>query len=270
MTRHEKESYEMLKGKVAVITGSTSGIGLSIATKFAEAGASIVLNGFGEPEMITKLRATLEKTYNVQVGYAGVDLSKPSGPQELISKTQKTFGRLDILVNNAGIQHVAAVEDFPAEKWEKILALNLSAAFYGIQAVLPLMKAQKWGRLINIASAHGLVASAFKSAYVSAKHGLVGLTKTVALETAQENITCNAICPGWVLTPLVEHQIQERVQKEGISYEQANLNLLSEKQPSQRFVSPEEIGDLAVFLCGPGGNSITGSALSIDGGWTAQ
>lgn len=260
----------MLKGKVAVITGSTSGIGLSIATKFAEAGASIMVNGFGEPAKIAELCTSLEKTYNVSVKYFGVDLAQATGPQTLISETYQTFGRVDVLVNNAGIQHVAPVETFPADKWETILALNLSAAFYGIQAALPLMKAQKWGRIINIASAHGLVASAFKAAYVAAKHGVVGLTKTVALETAQEDITCNAICPGWVLTPLVEHQIQERVQKQGIPYEQASRDLLSEKQPSQKFVSPEEIGDLAVFLCGPGGTSITGSTLSIDGGWTAQ
>lgn len=260
----------MLKGKVAVITGSTSGIGLSIAMKFAEAGASIMLNGFGEPDKIEELRASLKKTFNVSVEYLGVDLSQDIGPQALVSQAYQAFGRIDVLVNNAGIQHVAPVETFPAEKWETILALNLSAAFYGIQAVLPFMKTQQWGRIINIASAHGLVASAFKSAYVAAKHGLVGLTKTVALETAQENITCNAICPGWVLTPLVEHQIQERAQQQGISYAQASRDLLMEKQPSQRFVLPEEIGELAVFLCGLGGNSITGTSLSIDGGWTAQ
>jgi 3-hydroxybutyrate dehydrogenase len=260
----------MLTGKVAIITGSTSGIGLSIASKFAEAGASIVLNGFGDPQEIAKLCKTLEKTYTVQVHYLGNDLAKPSGPQALIAEAKKRLGRLDILVNNAGIQHVAPIENFPADKWETILALNLSAAFYGIQAALPFMKEQKWGRIINIASAHGLVASAFKSAYVAAKHGLLGLTKTVALETASENITCNAICPGWVLTPLVERQIQERAQQQDISYEQASRNLLSEKQPSQRFVAPEEIGELAVFLCGPGGNSMTGTALSVDGGWTAQ
>lgn len=260
----------MLKGKVAIITGSTSGIGLRIATKFAEAGASIVVNGFGDPDKIEELCTSLEKTYTVSVKYLGVDLAQAAGAQSLISETYQAFGRVDILVNNAGIQHVSPVETFPAEKWETILALNLSAAFYGIQAALPLMKSQKWGRIINIASAHGLVASAFKSAYVAAKHGLVGLTKTVSLETAQEDITCNAICPGWVLTPLVEHQIQDRVQKQGITYEQASQDLLSEKQPSQKFVSPDEIGDLAVFLCGPGGVSITGTALSVDGGWTAQ
>lgn len=260
----------MLKGKVAVITGSTSGIGLSIATKLAEAGASIMLNGFGDSDIIAKLCATLEKTHNVQVRYLGVDLAQATGPQTLISETYQAFGRVDVLVNNAGIQHVSPIESFPADKWETILALNLSAAFYGIQAALPLMKEQKWGRIINIASAHGLVASAFKSAYVAAKHGLLGLTKTVALETAEENITCNAICPGWVLTPLVERQIQERAQQQGISYDQASRALLSEKQPSQRFVSPEEIGDLAVFLCGSGSNSMTGTALSVDGGWTAQ
>ncbi|AIL13403.1 3-hydroxybutyrate dehydrogenase [Candidatus Paracaedimonas acanthamoebae] len=260
----------MLEGKVAVITGSTSGIGLNIAIKLAEAGASIMLNGFGDPVEITQLCTSLEQTYKVQVKYFGIDLAQATGPQTLLTYTQQTLGRIDILVNNAGIQYVAPIESFPADKWETILALNLSAAFYGIQAALPLMKEQKWGRIINIASAHGLVASAFKSAYVAAKHGLLGLTKTVALETASENITCNAICPGWVLTPLVERQIQERAQQQGITYEQASRDLLSEKQPSQRFVSPEEIGDLAVFLCGPGGNSMTGAALSVDGGWTAQ
>lgn len=260
----------MLKGKVAIITGSTSGIGLSIATKLAEAGASVMLNGLGDLEMIKKMCTSLEKSTHVSVKYCGVDLATVTGPRALIEHTQQTLGRVDILVNNAGIQHVSPIESFPAEKWEMILALNLSAAFYGIQAALPLMKEQQWGRIINIASAHGLVASPFKSAYVAAKHGLVGLTKTVALEIARENITCNAICPGWVLTPLVERQIQERAQQQGISYDQASRDLLSEKQPSQRFVSPQEIGELAVFLCSPGGASMTGAALSVDGGWTAQ
>lgn len=260
----------MLTGKVAIITGSTSGIGLSIAEKLAEAGASIVINGFGDRNQIEELCKKIEKTYQVQVAYIEADLAVSSGAQALITKAYQIFGRIDVLVNNAGIQHVAPIEDFPAEKWETILALNLSAAFYGIQAALPIMKAQKWGRIINIASAHGLVASPFKSAYVAAKHGLLGLTKTVALETAQEKITCNAICPGWVLTPLVERQIQEKAQQQKISYDEASRALLSEKQPSQRFVNPEEIGELAVFLCSSGGNSITGTALSVDGGWTAQ
>jgi len=260
----------MLKGKVALVTGSTSGIGLGIATAFAQQGADIVLNGFGDAAEIEKLRAELAAKHGVKVIYDGADLSKGSAVRELVENTVRQLGRIDILVNNAGIQHTALIEDFPAEKWDAILALNLSAVFHGTAAALPHMKKQGSGRIINIASAHGLVASASKSAYVAAKHGVVGFTKVTALETAGQGITANAICPGWVRTPLVEKQITALAEKNGVDQEAAARDLLSEKQPSLQFVTPEQLGGTAVFLASDAAAQITGTTVSVDGGWTAR
>ncbi|MGW9066234.1 3-hydroxybutyrate dehydrogenase [Achromobacter animicus] len=260
----------MLKGKVALVTGSTSGIGLGIATAFAEQGADIVLNGFGDAAEIEKLRAELAAKHGVKVIYDGADLSKGAAVRELVENTVSQLGRIDILVNNAGIQHTALIEDFPAEKWDAILALNLSAVFHGTAAALPHMKKQGSGRIINIASAHGLVASASKSAYVAAKHGVVGFTKVTALETAGQGITANAICPGWVRTPLVEKQITALAEKNGVDQETAARDLLSEKQPSLQFVTPEQLGGTAVFLASDAAAQITGTTVSVDGGWTAR
>ncbi len=259
----------MLKGKTAVITGSTSGIGLGVAQVLAEQGADIVLNGFGDLDQIQAIRTQLE-SHGIKTAYIAADLMKPEENQRLIDEATATFGSVDILVNNAGIQHVAKVEEFPIDRWQQILDLNLSAAFWAIQRALPLMRQKSWGRIINIASAHGLVASSEKSAYVAAKHGLVGLTKVVALETAESGITCNAICPGWVLTPLVEKQIEARMSAQGMSLEEATRELLAEKQPTLRFVRPEDIGGLAAFLCSPAADTMTGTALPIDGAWTAR
>ncbi|SIT25089.1 3-hydroxybutyrate dehydrogenase [Achromobacter sp. MFA1 R4] len=260
----------MLKGKVALVTGSTSGIGLGIATAFAQQGADIVLNGFGDAAEIEKLRAELADKHGVKVIYDGADLSKGAAVRELVESTVRQLGRIDILVNNAGIQHTALIEDFPAEKWDAILALNLSAVFHGTAAALPHMKKQGSGRIINIASAHGLVASASKSAYVAAKHGVVGFTKVTALETAGQGITANAICPGWVRTPLVEKQITALAEKNGVDQETAARDLLSEKQPSLQFVTPEQLGGTAVFLASDAAAQITGTTVSVDGGWTAR
>ena len=260
----------MLKGKVALVTGSTSGIGLGIATAFAQQGADIVLNGFGDAAEIEKLRAELADKHGVKVIYDGADLSKGSAVRELVENTVRQLGRIDILVNNAGIQHTALIEDFPVEKWDAILALNLSAVFHGTAAALPHMKKQGSGRIINIASAHGLVASASKSAYVAAKHGVVGFTKVTALETAGQGITANAICPGWVRTPLVEKQITALAEKDGVDQETAARELLSEKQPSLQFVTPEQLGGTAVFLASDAAAQITGTSVSVDGGWTAR
>ncbi|MES1155199.1 MAG: 3-hydroxybutyrate dehydrogenase [Pseudorhodoplanes sp.] len=260
----------MLKGKVALVTGSTSGIGLGIARALAQDGADIVLNGFGGTAEIEKLRAGISSEFKVKAIHIGADVSKPQETTAMIERAEKEFSRLDILVNNAGIQYVAKVQDFPPEKWEQIIAINLSAAFYATRAALPGMLKRNWGRIINIASAHGLVASAEKAAYVAAKHGIVGLTKVVALETAKTGITCNAICPGWVLTPLVQKQIEARAANEKIAVEKARLELLGEKQPSLEFVTPEELGGLAVFLCSEAAAQIRGAALPVDGGWTAQ
>ncbi|MDH0682258.1 3-hydroxybutyrate dehydrogenase [Achromobacter animicus] len=260
----------MLKGKVALVTGSTSGIGLGIATAFAEQGADIVLNGFGDAAEIEKLRAELAAKHGVKVIYDGADLSKGAAVRELVENTVSQLGRIDILVNNAGIQHTALIEDFPAEKWDAILALNLSAVFHGTAAALPHMKKQGSGRIINIASAHGLVASASKSAYVAAKHGVVGFTKVTALETAGQGITANAVCPGWVRTPLVEKQITALAEKNGVDQETAARDLLSEKQPSLQFVTPEQLGGTAVFLASDAAAQITGTTVSVDGGWTAR
>jgi 3-hydroxybutyrate dehydrogenase len=260
----------MLKGKVAVVTGSTSGIGLGIACALAGQGADIMMNGFGPPAEIEKLRKGLVDEFKVRASYSGADMSKPADIKGLIDQATRELGRVDILVNNAGIQHVASIQDFPIEKWDAVIAINLSAAFHAIRVALPQMLERNWGRIINIASAHGLVASAQKVAYVAAKHGIVGMTKVVALETAKTGVTCNAICPGWVLTPLVQKQIDDRARNEGIPVEKAKVELLSEKQPSLEFVTPEQLGALAVHLCSDAASQIRGTALSVDGGWTAQ
>ena len=260
----------MLKGKVALVTGSTSGIGLGIATAFAQQGADIVLNGFGDAAEVEKVRAGLADKHGVKVIYDGADLSKGAAVRELVENTVRQMGRIDILVNNAGIQHTALIEDFPTEKWDAILALNLSAVFHGTAAALPHMKKQGFGRIINIASAHGLVASANKSAYVAAKHGVVGFTKVTALETAGQGITANSICPGWVRTPLVEKQITAQAEKNGVDQETAARELLGEKQPSLQFVTPEQLGGTAVFLASDAAAQITGTSVSVDGGWTAR
>ena len=260
----------MLKGKSAIVTGSTSGIGLGIARALAAQGCNVMLNGFGDSAQIETLRAALSAEHKGTVLYSSADMSKPLEVAALVDQVARRFGSVDVLVNNAGIQHVAPVDEFPVEKWDQILAINLSSAFHAIRIALPGMRARNWGRIINIASAHGLVASPFKSAYVAAKHGLVGLTKTVALEVAGKGITCNAVCPGFVLTPLVETQIQDRAKERGISREDAINNVILERQPSKEFVKIEEIAALAVFLAGDDAASITGAAYSIDGGWTAQ
>lgn len=259
----------MLKGKSVVITGSTSGIGLGIARGFAREGCNIVLNGFGDPEQIERVRAGLEKEFRVAVRYSSADMARPAEIESMI-ETADGLGGVDVLVNNAGIQHVAAVDEFPVEQWDRILAVNLSSAFHAIRVALPRMKRKGWGRIVNIASAHGLVASPFKSAYVAAKHGLVGLTKTVALETAGKGITCNAICPGYVLTPLVEKQIDDNARVHNIAREDVIRKVILERQPSKEFVRTEEVAALTVFLAGDAAASITGAALSIDGGWVAQ
>jgi len=260
----------MLKGKVAVITGSTSGIGLGIATAFAQQGADIVLNGFGDVDQIEKLRAGLASQHGVKVLYDGADLSRGEAVRQLVANTVQSLGRIDILVNNAGIQHTALIEDFPVEKWDAILALNLSAVFHGSAAALPHMKRQGWGRIINIASAHGLVGSASKSAYVAAKHGVVGLTKVTALETAGTGVTANAICPGWVRTGLVEKQISALAEQQQIDQDAAARELLSEKQPSLQFVTPEQLGGTALYLASDAAAQVTGTTISVDGGWTAR
>jgi 3-hydroxybutyrate dehydrogenase len=260
----------MLNGKVAIVTGSTSGIGLGIARRLGAAGADLMLNGFGDPAEIDNLCIELERELSVRVRYSGADMTKPDQIAGLVEQTTKELGRVDILVNNAGIQHTAPLHEFPPEKWDAIIAINLSAAFHATRVALPQMLARNWGRIINIASAHGLVASAQKAAYVASKHGVIGLTKVAALETATTGVTCNAICPGWVLTPLVEKQIDARAASGGIPIEQAKLELLAEKQPSHEFVTPEQLGDLAVFLCSSAAVQIRGQALGVDGGWTAQ
>ena len=260
----------MLKGKTALVTGSTSGIGLATARALAEEGANVMLNGFGDKAEIEKIRAGIEKEFAVEVRYSPADMSKPAEITAMIAAAEKELGSLDVLVNNAGIQYVANIEDFPPEKWDAVIAINLSSSFHTIRAAVPGMKNRKWGRIINIASAHGLVASVQKVAYVSAKHGLVGMTKVVAMETANDGITCNAICPGWVLTPLVQKQIDDRAKASGKLVRDEEIKLLSEKQPMHSFTKPESIGALAVFLTSDAAATITGSAYSIDGGWTAQ
>ena len=256
----------MLKGKTALVTGSTSGIGLGIALSLAREGANIVLNGFGDA---SGPRAEVE-ALGVKVGYHGADMSKPAEIEAMMAYAAAEFGGIDILVNNAGIQHVAPVQDFPAERWDAILAINLSSAFHTTRLALPGMQARNWGRIINVASVHGLVASTNKSAYVAAKHGVIGLTKVTALENATTGITANAICPGWVLTPLVQKQVDARAAAEGVDIAEATRRLLGEKQPSLQFTTPEELGDLAVFLCSKAANNVRGVAWNVDGGWTAQ
>jgi len=260
----------MLKGKHAVITGSTSGIGMAIARGLAAQGANVVINGFGDTDAIEKERAGIEKEFGVKAFYINADLMQAGATREFIAESVKALGGIDILVNNAGIQHTDLIEDFPVEKWNAIIALNLSAVFHGTAAALPYMKKQGWGRIINIASAHGLVASVNKSAYVAAKHGVVGLTKVTALENAGQGITCNAICPGWVRTPLVEKQIEAQAKKKNIPTEDAAREILMEKQPSLQFVTPEQLAGAAVFLSSDAADQMTGTTMTLDGGWTAR
>jgi len=260
----------MLKGKTALVTGSTSGIGLGIAQALAKEGCNILFNGFGDKAEIDVLVKETKEKFHVETDYSPADMSKPRDVAGMVAQCEKVLGSVDILINNAGIQHTANIEDFPVEKWDAIIAINLSSAFHTVRAAMPGMKKRGFGRIINLASAHGLVASRQKAAYVAAKHGLVGLTKVIALEVAETGITCNAICPGWVLTPLVQKQIDAIAKEKSISIDEATRKLLGEKQPSMRFVKPEQIGALAVFLCGENGSAMTGEVLSIDGGWTAQ
>ena len=259
-----------LKGKVALVTGSTSGIGLGIAHALAGQGADILLNGFGDAEAMETLRTETAEKFAVRVAYSAADISKPEQSAAMVAQAVRELGSLDILVNNAGVQFTAAVQDFPDEQWERVIAINLSGAFYASKAAIPGMRARGWGRIINVASAHGLVASANKSAYVAAKHGVVGLTKVTAIELANEGITVNAICPGWVLTPLVQKQIDERARRENKTPQAVTHDFLAEKQPMIRFSTPEAIGGLAVFLCSDSAATITGAPFSIDGGWVAQ
>ncbi|MHB8969928.1 MAG: 3-hydroxybutyrate dehydrogenase [Pirellulaceae bacterium] len=256
----------MLTGKTALITGSTSGIGLGIAAALAQRGANIILNGFGDVE---GAKAQVS-AFNGLVGYHGADMSRPDEIATMIHYAETQMGGLDILVNNAGIQHVSPLEEFPTERWDAVIAINLSSAYHTMRLTLPHMKARRWGRIINIASVHGLVASVNKAAYVAAKHGLVGLTKVVALETATTGVTVNAICPGWVLTPLVQKQVDALAQQHGLTDAEATRQLLGEKQPSLQFTTPQQLGEMAVFLCSPASDNIRGATINVDGGWTAQ
>ena len=260
----------MLKGKTALVTGSTSGIGLGIAIALARQGANIVLNGFGDVDGPKAQVQEAGKAHDIKIGYHGADMSKAAEIEDMMKYAASEFGRVDILVNNAGIQHVAPVQDFPVEKWDSIIAINLSSAFHTSRLALPAMQKANWGRIINVASVHGLVGSAQKSAYVAAKHGIVGLTKVTALENATTGVTCNAICPGWVLTPLVQKQVDAKAAAQNISNEEATKQLLGEKEPSMQFTTPEELGELAVFFCSPAANNVRGVAWNMDGGWTAQ
>ncbi len=259
-----------LSGKVALVTGSTSGIGLGIGRALAGAGADLLLNGFGDPAVIETLRAGLAAEFAVRVAYSRADMSKASEIAAMAIEAEASLGGIDILVNNAGIQFVAPIEDFPEDRWNAIIAINLSAVFHGMKAVIPGMKKKGWGRIINVASAHGLVASGQKAAYVAAKHGVLGLTKVAAIELANAGVTANAICPGWVLTPLVDKQLGARAKEESITVDAAAKEFLAEKQPMAQFTTPEAIGDLAVFLCSDAARTMTGVPLSIDGGWVAQ
>ncbi len=260
----------MLKGKNAVVTGSTSGIGLGIAEGFAKEGVNLMLNGFGDAAEIEKIRAGLASKFGVKVLYDGADMSKPDQIEAMMRKAASELGGVDILVNNAGIQHVSPVEEFPLAKWDAIIAINLSSAFHTTRAAVPYMKAKKWGRIINVASAHALVASPFKSAYVASKHGIMGFTKTIALEVAEQGVTVNAICPGYVLTPLVEKQIPDTAKARGITEEQVKRDVLLAAQPTKQFVTVEQVAGTAVFLCSDAAASITGTNISVEGGWTAH
>ncbi|MBC2717261.1 MAG: 3-hydroxybutyrate dehydrogenase [Desulfobacteraceae bacterium] len=260
----------MLKGKSAIVTGSTSGIGEGIATAFAAAGCNVMLNGFGDAQKIEKLWAGLEKGNGVKVLYSPADMTRPDQIADMVKSAEEIFGGVDILVNNAGIQHVAPIDEFPPEKWDAIIAINLSSAFHAIRSALPGMKKRKWGRIINIASAHGLVASPFKSAYVAAKHGIIGMTKTVALEVAEQGVTCNAICPGYVKTPLVEGQISDQAKARNMTPAEVVKNVILAAQPTKQFVTVDQINALTLFLADNNGASINGTSISIDGGWTAQ
>jgi 3-hydroxybutyrate dehydrogenase len=261
---------KMSKGRTAIVTGSTSGIGLGIAGALAGAGAGVMLNGFGDPAQIEEIRRSLAERHGVRVAYSGADMAKPAEVRRMVEQAVAELGAVDILVNNAGIQHVARIDEFPDDKWDAILAINLSAAFHAIKAAVPGMRERRWGRIVNIASAHGLVASTGKAAYVATKHGIVGLTKVVALDLANDGVTCNAICPGYVYTPLVEAQIEGQAKAHGIPREQVIRDVLLAQQPNKRFATVEEIGALAVFLAGDAAASITGAALPVDGGWTAH
>ena len=260
----------MLKGKTALVTGSTSGIGLGIAKALARQGANIVLNGFGDVDGPRAEVLAAGQASGAQVAYHGADMGRAADIEDMLKYSAAQFGQVDILVNNAGIQHVASIENFPVERWDAILAINLTSAFHTTRLVLPTMQAANWGRIINVASVHGLVGSAQKSAYVAAKHGIVGLTKVTALENAASGVTCNAICPGWVLTPLVQKQVDAKAAERGITNEEAKRLLLGEKEPSMQFTTPEELGELAVFFCSPAANNVRGVAWNMDGGWTAQ
>lgn len=260
----------MLKGKSALVTGSTSGIGLGIAKALAAQGANILLNGFGEVEAAKAEVTSAGQAHGIRVDYHSADMSKPADIEAMMAFGTERFGAIDIVVNNAGIQHVAAVQDFPVDKWDAILAINLSSAFHTTRLALPAMQKANWGRIINVASVHGLVGSVQKSAYVAAKHGIVGLTKVTALENATTGITCNAICPGWVLTPLVQKQVDAKAAAQNISIEEATQQLLGEKEPSMQFTTPEELGALAVFFCSQATNNVRGVAWNMDGGWAAQ
>lgn len=264
------EAEPALAGKSAIVTGSTSGIGLGIAEALAAAGMNVMLNGFGDAKEVETVRRDLEKSHGVTVSYSPADMSKPDQIVAMVDQARDAFGQVDVLINNAGIQHVEAIETFPPQKWDAIIAINLSSAFHAIRAVLPEMKERRWGRIISIASAHGFVASPFKSAYVAAKHGILGLTKTVALETAEHGITVNAVCPGYVLTPLVQKQIPETAKARGITEEQVIRDVLLRAQPTKQFVTTEQVAALTLFLCSQAAASITGAALPIEGGWTAQ
>lgn len=259
----------MLNGKTALVTGSTSGIGLGVAKALAAQGAHVMLNGFGDIEA-AQAEVAAAATAGARVAYHGADMSKPADIEAMVKACEAEFGAVDILVNNAGIQFVAPVDEFPVERWDAIIAINLSSVFHATRVALPGMKARGWGRIINVASVHGLVASANKSAYVAAKHGVIGLTKAVALETATTPVTCNAICPGWVLTPLVQKQVDARAAADGVDNAEATRRLLSEKEPSQQFTTPEELAAMAVFMCSPAAGNLRGTAVNMDGGWVAQ
>jgi len=270
VTERRSSTAQSLKHKVSLITGSTSGIGLGIARALAAVGSAVILNGFGKTEEIEAAQATIKSEFGVAVAYSPADMSNPASIEEMIETALGEFGSIDILVNNAGIQHVSPLQEFPVAKWDAIIAINLSSAFHTTRLALPSMIAKKWGRIINIASAHGLVGSAFKSAYVAAKHGMLGLTKVAALETAEMGITCNAICPGYVYTPLVEAQIDGQAKAHGIPREQVIRDVLLAQQPNKRFTTTDELGGIAVFLCTEAAASITGAAIPVDGGWTAH